>query len=50
MKLSVIALTFSFATFFQAYGQVKEAAQNVKVEAGKMSSALISGDYNVLAP
>lgn len=39
MKLSFFALTFSFAIFFQAYGQIKEAAQNIEVKAGKMSSA-----------
>jgi hypothetical protein len=45
MKLSFINLLLSTTMFLQSYGQVKEAPQNIKQQAGKMAQAFISGDY-----
>jgi hypothetical protein len=49
MKSSIISLLFSVTIFFQSYGQVKEANQNLKQQAAKMGSAFASGDYTTFA-
>lgn len=49
MKPRFITLLLSAAIIFQSYGQVKEATQSIKQQAGKMGAALINGDYTMFA-
>lgn len=49
MKVSLISFLFIAAFFINAYGQVKDASQNLKQQAGKMGVAFINGDYKSFA-
>lgn len=49
MKLSIISFLLSVVLFINSYGQVKDASQNLKQQAGKMGSTFVSGDYKTFA-
>lgn len=49
MKPSIISFFFGTIFFISSYGQVKEASQNLKQQAGKMGTAFVSGDYKTFA-
>jgi hypothetical protein len=49
MKLSSMSLLFSSILFLQSFSQVKEAVQNLKVQANKMGQAFIKADYVTFA-
>ena len=45
MKSSLITLVLCITVFARSYGQVKDAPQNILLQAGKMAQAFISSDY-----
>lgn len=49
MKLSIISCLLSVVLFINSYGQVKNASQNLKLQAGKMGASFVSGDYKTFA-
>ncbi len=49
MKSSIISLLFCILLFVQSFAQVKEAPQNIKLQAANMGAAFISGDYKTFA-
>jgi hypothetical protein len=48
-KQILMLLLLLLATRFAAHAQVKEAAQNLKQQAGKMGAVFVSGDYKTFA-
>jgi hypothetical protein len=46
MKTFFVTIMLGF-TFFQSHTQVKDAAQNLKIQAVKMASAFMNGNYQV---
>jgi len=49
MKSIIISILFSTVLFVDSFGQVKDASQNLKQQAGKMGAVFVSGDYTTFA-
>ena len=49
MKCVILSLLLVTTIFFQSFGQVKDAGQNLKQQVSKMGSAFVSGDYKTFA-